>query len=883
MGTVQALLGMERLVASQPEAAERLESDPGLARAVVAVMAASRSLARLLAVDPTALEVLAGLDTRAPVPDAGAGVDVLVAWKRHEYLRIAARDLLGLDRLPEVGAALAAMAGDVLVRACTLAGTSGLAVIGMGKLGGRELNYASDIDLMFVGDGGAGADPLPVVQIARRCFRVDTNLRPEGRSGPLSLPLASYEAYWDRTAAPWEFQALLKARPVAGDPALGAAFAGAAATRVWSRPFGIDELRALRDMKGRAEQAIARKGLAQRELKRGRGGIRDAEFAVQILQLVHGRNDPALRSPNTLEALAELAGAGYVNPEDARTLTEGYTFLRTVEHRLQLDDEQQVHAVPQDPDARAWLARVMGYRDDAASSALARFDADLRRHQAAVRAVHEQLYFRPLLEAFTVGRRGGPALDPRAVEVRLAAFGFTDVDRTRQMVRALTQGLTRSSRLMEHMLPLILDWLSESPDPDLGLLGLSSLAGHAEQAPGLVASFRDSPEAARRLCTLLGTSRLFHRRFERHPELLAALADEHALAPKNRVALVEMAAAALRWRPDTGQRRAALLRLKRAEELRVAAGDVLGLTGVEDTGAGLSDLAEAVLEAALDAVGPAVPLALVALGHLGGRELSYASDLDVLLVSSAGPGDDARAANAAAESLLRLVQGSTPATRIYALDLGLRPEGRQGPLVRSLDDYRSYYERWAQTWERQALLRARVVAGDAEVGRQFMDVIEPWVWRPVSDDEVREVRRMKARIERERIPAREDPHFHLKLGKGSLSDVEWTVQLLQFRHQVRGQSTMAALGALEEAGAIDPGDAAALRDAYGFCELARNRLFLMNRGHGASPDALPAEPERLAVLARSLGTSGPALRERYRTVTRRARAVMERLFYDKEP
>jgi glutamate-ammonia-ligase adenylyltransferase len=870
---------LARLAGEQPAAAARLEDNPELARAALAVMAASRSLTRLLQTDPAALDVLANLARRPPLPDPAAGADALARWKHREQLRIAARDLLGHDALPAVGTALAALAGDVLRAACAIAGTgAALAVIGMGKLGGGELNYASDVDVMFVGE----ADPLPVVRVARRCFRIDANLRPEGRSGPLVLPLAAYEAYWDRWAHPWEFQALLKARPVAGDPDLGAAFAAAAGARVWGRPFGVDELRALRDMKARAEQAVARKGLTEREVKRGRGGIRDAEFAVQLLQLVHGRHDAALRSPNTLAALAELAAAGYVAPGDARVLADGYTFLRTVEHRLQLEDEQQVHAVPQDPQARARLARVLGYRDDARAGALERFDSELGRHQRAVRSVHEQLYFRPLLEAFT-GPGGGAVMGPAAVQERLAAFGFADAGRTRSMVTTLTRGLTRSSRLMEQMLPLILDWLSKSPDPDLGLIGLTALVGHADRVPGLVATFRDSPEAARRLCLLLGTSRLFQHRFERDPEMLAALGAEAGLRPRDRDALAALTASAVGWRAGPEARRGALVRLKRSEELRVAAGDVVGLTDVRQVGAALTGLAEAVLQAALDTVACPVPLALVGMGRLGGAELSYASDLDLLVVSAAATPGETAAANAGTEALLRLLRGPAPAARLYRVDLGLRPEGRTGLLARSLDDYRAYYRQWASTWERQALLRARPVAGDPTLGAAFMAMIEPWVGRPLTGEETREIRRMKARIERERIPPREDPHFHLKLGRGSLSDVEWTVQLLELGHQMRAPGTMAALAALEEAGAVSRTDARALGDSYRFCERARNRLAVIGGLAGSGADALPAEADRLATLARSLGTTGPELRERYRQVTRRARAVMERLFYGKEP
>ncbi|MDP9072518.1 MAG: bifunctional [glutamine synthetase] adenylyltransferase/[glutamine synthetase]-adenylyl-L-tyrosine phosphorylase [Actinomycetota bacterium] len=866
-------IALEQLEATHPGLHDRLAADGELLATLVSVIGASRFLARLLVSDPTALEVLGDLDRRPPVTAESAAR--VSSWKQHELLRIAARDLTGLDPLEDVGANLAAMADEVLEASYQLGrerGGDALAVIGMGKLGGRELNYASDVDVVFVGE----ADARPVMEVARTCFRVDADLRPEGRDGPLVRSLASYQAYWDRWAHTWEFQALLKARPVAGDRALGAAFTAAAAEHVWTRPFGADELRQVRSMKARAEGQLARRGLLDREVKRGRGGIRDVEFAVQLLQLVHGRRDRALRSPTTLAALAELASAGYVDADDAAALADAYRFLRTVEHRLQLAEEQQVHAVPTGVGPRAALARVLGYRDGAEETALSRFDADLRRHQATVRSIHERLFFRPLLEAFT----GSRPMAPEAVQTRLAAFGFTDAERTRQALAELTRGLTRSSRLMQEMLPLLLSWLSESPDPDLGLLGLRTLATGPHRAAQLVATFRDSPEAARRLCLLVGTSRLLITGIEHHPELIADLGSDEAMAARTREELCQKAQTALGWRGDEHQRRQALHRLTRAEGVRIAARDVLGLDEVEGTASALTALAEAVLEAALAILGPRLPMAVVAMGRFGGAELSYASDLDVMLVYDGSTDEEFAAADEIAGALLQLVNGATPAERILTLDAGLRPEGRQGPLARSLEGFRAYYERWAQTWERQALLRARPVAGDAELGRRFMEVVDAFVWdTPLSDHHVREIRRMKARIERERIPAGDDPQFHLKLGRGSLSDVEWTTQLLQLRHRVASPGTMAALRELEDAGALSAADAGVLADAYRFCERTRNRWYLVK---GAPGDALPAGSDHLARLARSCDSTPAELREGYRRVTRRARQVVERLFYGQD-
>ena len=311
----------------------------------------------LIEVDPAALDVLTDLGTRPPVD--GADPATLAHWKQLEYLRIAARDLLGLDNLTVTVEAITTLATDVVDQAVVLTTPpSGerLAVVGMGKLGGRELNYASDIDVMFVGEG----DPAVLerwarrsMEVARRCFRVDANLRPQGRDGPLVRTVASYEAYWSRWAEPWEFQALVKARAVAGDPELGAQFDASARHHLWERVFTADDLRSLRHMKARVEAELARKGLTDREVKRGRGGLRDIEFAVQLLQLVHGRLDPDLHSPTTLTALAELAASGYVDGDDAGRLADAYRFLRRVEHVLQLHDGAQVYAMPVDERDRA--------------------------------------------------------------------------------------------------------------------------------------------------------------------------------------------------------------------------------------------------------------------------------------------------------------------------------------------------------------------------------------------------------------------------------------------------------------------------------------------------------------------------------------------------
>jgi [glutamine synthetase] adenylyltransferase / [glutamine synthetase]-adenylyl-L-tyrosine phosphorylase len=906
----QARLVLTRLLDAHPELADRLASDRLFVSALVALAGASRSLSEAVIADPSLLAPLDdpdGLAAECPLErytgaarqaveadadDPGRG---LRRWKRTELLRIAVRDLLGLAELPSVGRELASLAEGCLQAALALGqaetADARVAVIGMGKLGGRELNYSSDVDVLFVHEGSNAAaervarallttmaQPTPYGIV----FRTDADLRPEGRSGPLTRSLDAFRAYWEKWASTWEFQALIKARAVAGDGELGRAFMEAAAPHVWPERLDPDAVREVRMMKARAEEEVSKRGLTEREIKRGRGGLRDIEFAVQLLQLVHGRLDASIRSPNTLEALEQLGQAGYVDVSQVRTLDAAYRFLRTVEHRLQLADEAQVHVVPSDTAGRVHLARVLGFRDEGTESALERFEATYRRHQAQVRSIHEKLFFRPLLEAIA----GIGPLSPQAAEERLTAFGFRDVAQTRAALAELTTGLSRRSRLMAQLFPLLLEWLSETPDPDMGLLQLRRLAEGRARSGALAVAFREAPGAAERVCRLLGSSRLVGDALRRHPEVVPSLADDDFLGRrKRREELIEEALGTLAWRTGTEERQEGIRRFKRRELLRIAARDLLGFATGEAIAEDLANLADACVEATLRDLAPTVPFAVIGMGRLGGRELSYASDIDVLFVYDGSGGADFDAAEKTATRMIAGIGATTAEGQTFRIDANLRPEGKQGPLARSLDSYRTYYERWALTWEFQSLLKARPVAGDPELAQRFCAMVEPFVFvDPFPPDAIREVRRMKARIERERIPPGEDPQFHLKLGRGSLSDVEWTVQLLQLVHgaadpPLRTTSTVDGLRRLAERGHLGGRDADALEQAYRFCERARNLRYLLT---GAPGDSLPTDGAEAERLARLMGYSHrpvTELRDDYRRLTRHCRAVVERVFY----
>jgi glutamate-ammonia-ligase adenylyltransferase len=876
----RARAALERWERTAPAALERLHAAPDLAARAVAVLAASRSLGDLLVTDPSALDAL-GAGGPEHLPTGAEPVEALVAWKRRELLRIAGEDLVGAASLEATVAGLSALARAVLAAAHdrALADSEGvrLAVVAMGKLGAGELNYASDVDVLLVGDGDparAERAGRALLEVAGRCFRVDVDLRPEGRDGSLVRSLDAYEAYWARWADPWERQALLKAVPVAGDDALGRAWAERAEGVVWGAPFSAEDLRHVRALKARAEAEVRRGGAADREVKRGPGGIRDVEFAAQLLQLVHGPVDPEVRSRATLDALDALAKGGYVDADDATVLADSYRFLRRVEHALQLEDERQTHTVPAEREARRRVARVLGYQGTPEGGPTELFDRDLGRCRGQVRSVHERVWFRPLLDALS----GAGPLGAEAAAERLAAFGFRDVERTRQAVTELTRGLTRSSRMMQQLLPLLLDWLSTAPDPDLGLLGLRRLASGEARSRALAGTFRESPEVARHLALLLATSRRLGDVLAANPDLIERLPHPDRLRTADWDELVASAGTAMAWRDTLEDRQRALQRWQQRHLLGVAARDVFGHAGVEIVGADLTALAEASIEAALAVLQPQVPFAVVAFGRLGGAELGYASDLDIAFVHRGGDPGATEEAERVAGGLLRFLGGDTPAERVWPVDATLRPEGRNGPLSRSLDGWQAYLARWASTWERQAYLRVRAVGGDEALGEELVEAIGEAVWTPpFTEEQVREVRRMKVRIERERLAPGEDPEFHLKLGRGSLADIEFTVQLLQLRSGVRGARTLGALEALVEEGQLPAEEADVLVEAYRFCERTRNRSFLVV-GPG---DALPLRPEQATPLARSLGLTVAGLRAEYRRVTRRARRVVERRFYDR--
>ena len=937
-----ALASLARLP-PDPDLRAALRADADLAERLISVLGVSAALGGYLARHPGDWRVLQGPEAlrppaagelRAELLAAASGPDPVAALRvgyKRRLLRLAARDLTGAGDLAEVAAELADLAAAALEAALAVARSQlppdsvpcRLAVIAMGKCGGRELNYASDVDVIFVAEPGPGAaGEAAALRTATRLatgmiracadagaeealFPVDPNLRPEGRDGPLVRTLASHCAYYQRWAKTWEFQALLKARPVAGDAELGQAYLAALTPLVWQsaqREHFVADVQAMR----RRVIGSLPADRAGREIKLGPGGLRDIEFAVQLLQLVHGRTDETLRAAATLDALAALARGGYVGREDAASLGAAYRFLRSVEHLLQLRRLRRTHTLPEDPAVLRQVGRALRAIERPEPPADGRSPGDpadelitqWRQHASQARRLHEKLFYRPLLEA--VARLPGEAarLTHEAAQARLEALGYADPAGALRHIEALTSGVSRRAAIQRTLLPVMLGWFADAAQPDAGLLAFRQVSEALGESSWYLRLLRDDTKVAQRMARLLASSRYATGLLLRAPDAVAMLADDAQLAARPAAALHPDALAAVRRHETADEAVAAALALRRRELLRTAAADLLGLAGTEATGEALSTVAAVTIGAALEAAtrkvereGGPLPtrMCVVAMGRLGGHEMGYASDADVMFVHEPHGGADeeaaTRAAHAVAEELRGLLArpGPDPALPV---DAGLRPEGRQGPLVRTLASYRAYYARWSSSWEAQALLRAEPVAGDTALGGAFTALADRLRY-PVGGmggAAVREIRRIKARMEAERMPRGVDPALHLKLGPGGLADVEWVAQLLQLRHAhavpaLRTTRTITALHAARDEGLIDAADAAALTAAWLLATRIRNAVVLVR---GRPGDTVPSAQPELGAVARVLGYAPDAaqdLTEDYRRAARRARAVMERLFY----
>lgn len=954
-----ALQSLVRLIEKHPALRELVAADTTRSESLFRLLGASEALAEFLIRHPEHLDafettvnpqpiqtaeselrarLLASVqaDPKAARPVAGffgpEAYEALRTAYRRGVVDLAIKDLCAADPLafmPAAGAELADLAGAAIEAALAVSRAEaaeqfdasevadvGLAVIGMGKCGARELNYISDVDVIYVVETGklddartttigtalAAGISRAISSTAREpgLWEVDANLRPEGKAGPLVRTLASHQSYYARWAESWEFQALLKARTIAGDTELGTRYEIAMAPLIWASAGREGFVESVQAMRRRVTEHIPA-AEEQRQIKLGRGGLRDIEFTVQLLQLVHGKSDESLRCRDTTSAIAALSAGGYIGRSDAADFDRAYRYLRLLEHRIQLFQLRRTHLMPvNEAGLRALAKAVLGPfsmerpHPDALVSAW-------QKTKRSVRDLHERIFYRPLLNTAAKLSSEEARLTPEAAQGRLAALGYLDPQGAMRHIEALTGGVSRRAALQRQLLPILLGWLAEGVDPDGGLLAFRRVSEALGTTHWYLGMLRDSKAAAERLCHVLSNSRLIADLLEVSPESVAWLGSDKELAPLGfETQWQEIAAKMSRHaNPESAMRLIRLIR--RRETLRIAIADSAGLLSQDQVGAALADTDRAAVLGALrvaeniaSAAGPLkTHVLVVAMGRQGGREIGYGSDADVIYVHRGLPGFPEREAQEQAVLIVSkisslLTQPLKPAIRaerVLQVDIALRPEGNSGATVRSLASYAEYYRRWSLIWESQALLRARPMAGDDELASDFVALIDPLRYpESMSDQNVREIRRIKARVESERLPRGADPARHLKLGRGGLSDVEWLVQLLQLQHawrypQLRVSSTMLALEASASLGLIEREEASLLTEAWQLASRIRSANVIWS---GRASDLLPSSRHDLEAVARWCGYepgNAAALEEDYLRLSRRARGVVEKVFY----
>ncbi len=933
-----ALAGLNNLVHARPDLFELLADNEVLIHRLAAVLGASVALNQHLCANPGDLEVLCGAvdrrslaglraellaavgadpDLSEPVADHTRSDDLRRGYRR-ALLRIAARDLTSADLLavlPDIAAELADLADATVEAALALARGEvtdwqrcRIGVLALGKTGASELNYVSDVDVLYVGEPAIGADGEPVcdsgtaIQVATRMataltricsshtgagtiWPIDAALRPEGKAGALVRTLASHRAYYEKWAKNWEFQAMLKARPMAGDLSLAQEFVDMVWPMVWRVADNDQFVAETQAMRLRVISLLPSRD-ANHEIKLGAGGLRDVEFSVQLLQLVHGRSDERLRLRGTFEALTALVDHGYVGRADGFDLGTAYRLQRLLEHRIQLYRLRRTHLMPADDVSQRWLARSIGLAETEELMHLWR--ATTRR----VLRLHQRLFYSPLLAAVARIPSAEVGLTSEEAETRLRALGYGDAKAALRHIEALSAGMTRSAEIQRQLLPAMLGWLTAGPNPDHGLLAFRQVSEELGATPWYLRTMRDGDVMAEHLARILASSRYAVDLLMRAPQNAALLGDAEGLAPRTFDDIVaEMRTAARRH--DKPEEAVATIRASRRNELlRLAMADLLGEIEISELGVALSAVVAATIEASLEVVSRGLslpPLAVIALGRWGGAELSYASDADAMFVLADSDNQAAIGNATTAISRLRALLAKPGPDPALEIDIDLRPEGKQGAIVRSLASYRAYYQRWSSTWEAQALLRAAAGAGDAEVAAELLASIDP-IRYPVgglTTTQVHEIRKLKGRMEAERAPRSGDASRNIKLGPGGLSDVEWVVQLIQLRHgaevpALRTPNTLAGLAAAAEAELLDPLDADSLRQAWKYASRIRNAVMLLR---GRASDNLPTDVRDLSAVAQILGyakgESSLLVQEQSRRA-RLVRQVMDRTFWSND-
>ncbi len=866
--------------------------------------------------------------------DFDSGLAILRDFKQRHMLGVGARDICGgadveqtlseMTSLTDVcvEAALEIAEAEVRARYGTPMDESDpgreatAVVIALGKLGGGELNYSSDIDLMFMYSHEGETRPKDgrqsvsnqeyFAKLAEKCidllarhtdqghlFRVDMRLRPMGSKGPLVSSLDAHLYYYESFGESWERQALLKARPVAGDKDLARSFLDEMRPFIYPKYIDHQGIRELQGLKRRIERRVDSEGLTLTEVKLGRGGIRDIEFTVQFHQLLNGGRHPELRVTSTLQALWALKGIDYISQTEFESLMEAYRFLRTLENRLQIMQNRQLHVLPSNRKEVDNLARGLGYSSAGALSAGDAFERDYSRHTGKVRELFDKFFGKMFAET----RRASPVVDlilnpePAKAEIEstLGHFGFADCAAAYENLRALAEGSasspypSRTRYFFSNIAPILLQHLEKSPDPDMALNNVQRCVAALGAPSTYYEVLSSNPKALEPLVALSAYSDYLIRLFVGDPGVIDFLLSTRVLEEESSHEKIEKALGKfLDVNPDFFE---AVQRFKNGELLRIGLRDTLGLADIAEVTRELSFVAEAVLEKVyerclkehvsrygkpLGSDGSPSTMSILGMGKLGGREINYASDLDVVFVYSS-PGQTSGGASgpvschqffaALAGRVMKKMSELNSYGFLYKMDARLRPDGAQGPLTVSFDSFTDYHRGKGALWEKRAMTRQRPVAGDMALGERLTDFKGRLIYDRgfFNADVVEDAVAMLGRIIEEAESERHEG-VQIKNAVGGIVEIEFLVQLLQLRHgpdapELRTTNALEALDLLGEGGFISRKNHDDMTAALVLLRRIENRLRLM---HDRSLDELPSDPDALDKLALRLNVTGSA-------------------------
>ena len=969
-----ALNNLERFFAavrSPLSLAAFFEREPGALSPLIQIFSSSQYLSDILVRDPESYDYL-HVSGGEPLPreelvdeltyEVNAlrhdheVLNALRRFKQRQLLRIAYGDFICNQSVLTVAQQISYVADAVLEAALRTAwvkcverfgrpqrpggGTASFFILGMGKLGGTELNYSSDIDLIFVyEDEGVTTGPRcldnaeffqhVVREIVRllthrtalgAVYRVDRRLSPEGDQGPAAISIPAALHYYDVRGRTWERQAYIKARPVAGDLELGFEFLRRLETWVYGRFLSRADISGIRSLRRRIESRARRDGIQAEDVKNGWGGIRDIEFAIQFLQLLHGCDMPAVRTGNTLEAVARLEEVGLLSHEESFHLQQSYHFLRKLEHRLQIMFDLQTHSLPTDREELRKLAMRMGYPDLKASPADRAFEADYRRFTQRNRRILDHL----LQEAFPDDEETAAevdlVLDPDPPEgvIRDAFSRY----RFREPLQAYRNFMSLaeeripflSTRRCRHFLasiaPALLSAVSASPDPDATLVTLDKVTDSLGGKGVLWELFRFDPPTLKLFVRLCAYSPFLAELLVSHPGMIDSLMDSLVL---DRLPTPEFLERLLQDLCKSAEDIEPILHAFQSDQLlQVGVRDLLGKDDYEAITRVITHVAETCLTeiaakeyeglvlrygqpmlAGAEGADRGAEMIILGMGKFGGLEMSYQSDLDVvflyegdgetvpLLGGRYGRGRESTTNqyffSQWAQRITREVSHLGPYGRLYRIDARLRPTGKSGTLVFPLDEFARYFrEGAADLWERQALCKARVVFASPQIRQRVKEVIHEAAfgqpWQPGFGEKIAAMRR--------RLEETASQEFDIKRGPGGVVDIEFLVQMLQLRHggecpQIRAASTWEALRRLHAAGLLEDGDYRYLMDSYTFLRTLEGRLRLVSV---TASNHLPKDPTELTKLSHLMGTDGPpALLKTVDDYLRENRSLFDRM------